>query len=140
MPDQSKHCKTTNLSMLPCYVPFEDGHSEALSHGPQENAENSSGSRSLPATQLPLPVVSPPSESAVTFREHMWEGHVSCDVHCVLTVLPSWYSLQLYPQPPELGQKTLHANMSTSARPFAGIRALLLSGLSFYSLAYHGCS
>ena len=140
MPDQSEHRKTINLSSLPCYVPFEDSLHEAIRHEPQGDAEDASGSRSLPATQLPLPVLSPPSESAVTFREHMWKGHVSCDVHCVLTMLPSWYSLQLYPQPPELGQKTLHANMSTSARPFAGIRALLLSGLSFYSLAYHGCS
>ncbi len=47
----------------------------------------------------------------MTFNEHMWEGHVSADVHCVLTALPCWYSLQLDPQPLDSGQKTLHVSL-----------------------------
>jgi len=65
-------------------------------------------SQNLPATHLLDPEDVPPSWIQVFLQEHMLTGHLSSEVHCVQVPPFCWYSLQWSPQPPELGQNTLH--------------------------------
>ena len=75
---------------------------------------DSDTSQNLPATHPSDPEEVPPSWIQVFLQEHMLGGHLSSEVHCVLVPPFCWYSLQWSPQPPELGQYTLHSQLGFS--------------------------